>query len=228
MEIYSYLVKYSDLQINLTEVAELIGYKDGYVPEPIDAVIHQSIADAEKYCSIFGGLVIPDKPQLIDERKSVMCGEVEFKIKGRLFKELKGSEKIALFLCTAGPEISKVSKELMKKGDLLQGYIFDVIGSVTVEKAMDDIQRQFGEEMLDKGCKITNRYSPGYCGWQTEEQFKLFKIFPENFCKVNLTDSALMYPIKSVSGMIGIGRDVHYNEYNCDLCDAVNCIYRKH
>ncbi|MFO7656903.1 MAG: vitamin B12 dependent-methionine synthase activation domain-containing protein [Bacteroidales bacterium] len=227
MEIYHYHPEYSDLQIQLHEVAELIGYKDTDVPAPVDEIILQAIEMAGEYCKIEGGIVLPDDVLLVDEKKMVRIGDLEFRIKGRLFKELKGSEKIALFLCTAGSEISKVAKELMKKGDLLPGYIFDVIGSVTVERAMDEIQRQFGEKMQERGYKITNRYSPGYCGWQTEEQFKLFKIFPDNFCKVSLTDSALMYPIKSVSGMIGIGRDVHYNEYNCDLCDAVNCIYRK-
>ncbi|MBN2613414.1 MAG: methionine synthase [Bacteroidales bacterium] len=227
MEIYHYHPEYSGLQIQLHEIARLIGYKDTHVPEPVDEIILQAIDMAGGYCSIEGGIIIPDEAQLVDGKKYIKIGDAELKIKGRLFNEIKGSEKVALFLCTAGPGISNISKELMKKGDLLHGYIFDVIGSVIAEKAMEQIQQQFGEMMLAKGYKITNRYSPGYCGWQTEEQFKLFKIFPDNFCKVSLTDSALMYPIKSVSGMIGIGRDVHYNEYNCNLCDAVNCIYRK-
>jgi len=35
----------------------------------------------------------------------------------------------------------------------------------------------------------------------------------------------LMNPIKSVSGLIGIGRDVKYSPYQCNLCDSKNCIY---
>ena len=89
-----------------------------------------------------------------------------------------------------------------------------------------DIQEKFGNAMKASGHKITNRYSPGYCGWKTSEQFMLFRIFPENFCGVRLTESALMKPIKSISGVIGIGSHVEYHEYHCDLCDAVNCMYR--
>jgi cobalamin-dependent methionine synthase I len=80
--------------------------------------------------------------------------------------------------------------------------------------------------MNASGYKITNRYSPGFCGWQTSEQFKIFKLFPANFCGVTLTESAVMNPIKSVSGLFGVGQHVEYHEYHCELCDAVNCIYR--
>ena len=80
--------------------------------------------------------------------------------------------------------------------------------------------------MREAGLKITNRYSPGYCGWDVSEQKKLFKILPEKFCGIELTDSCLMHPIKSVSGIIGIGKSVKFNEYTCNLCDEADCLYR--
>ncbi|MFN2335640.1 MAG: hypothetical protein ABR560_01615, partial [Bacteroidales bacterium] len=55
---------------------------------------------------------------------------------------------------------------------------------------------------------------------------KLFSFFKDNFCAITLTDSALMNPVKSVSGLIGIGRDVRYTSYQCHICDNKNCIYR--
>ena len=227
MEILNYQVDFDQLKIELVEVAKYIGYSEGEIPSPVNETIINAIHEAGSLCVLQGGFVIPDEVELINVRKSVQINELELRLKGRIFKELKDSEKMALFLCTAGPEISRLSKQLMKDKEMLAGYIFDVIGSLVVEKAMDVIQDQFAELMQNKGFKITNRYSPGYCGWQTEEQFKLFAVFPENFCNVRLTDSALMDPIKSISGIIGIGRNVVYNDYNCDLCDAVNCIFRK-
>jgi hypothetical protein len=50
---------------------------------------------------------------------------------------------------------------------------------------------------------------------------------PDNFCGIRLTPSALMDPVKSVSGFIGIGNDVRFNPYTCNLCDMKDCIYRK-
>lgn len=203
-----------------------MGYSQEEVPSPVDDIILKSIEDAADYCNIQGGLVICDDIMLDQTKKSIRVADYEFNVKGRLFNEIKDSEKIAFFLCTAGPDISNASKHLMDEKDLLSGYVLDVIGSIAVEKAMDNIQEQFGNAMKASGYKITNRYSPGYCGWKTSEQFMLFRIFPENFCGVRLTDSALMNPIKSISGVIGIGSHVEYHEYHCDLCDAVNCIYR--
>jgi hypothetical protein len=80
--------------------------------------------------------------------------------------------------------------------------------------------------MRDSGKKITNRYSPGYCGWDVTEQHKLFQLIPENYCGIKLTPSALMDPVKSISGIIGIGENVKNNPYTCRLCNQNDCVYR--
>jgi len=115
----------------------------------------------------------------------------------------------------------------MKSGDLLKGYVYDVIGSEVVEAAADMMQEGLRKSMAALGKEITNRFSPGYCGWDVAEQHYLFSFFKDNFCGITLTESALMNPVKSVSGLIGIGEHVKYAPYQCHLCDDKNCIYRK-
>jgi hypothetical protein len=114
----------------------------------------------------------------------------------------------------------------MKEGELLEGYVFDVFGSLIVEEGMDRIQSFLKTKMQEEGLRITNRYSPGYCGWDVSEQKKLFGLLPKKFCGIELTDSCLMRPIKSVSGIIGVGKSVKFNEYSCNLCDEADCLYR--
>jgi cobalamin-dependent methionine synthase I len=130
-------------------------------------------------------------------------------------------------MCTAGKEISELSKTLLKGDDPVKGYIFDVLGSVTVEAAIDKIQQEISKMALLNGQFITNRYSPGYCQWSVGDQHKLFSFFPQNCCGISLTDSALMRPIKSVSGIIGMGKEVKYRKYTCNLCNFTECFYRK-
>jgi hypothetical protein len=36
-----------------------------------------------------------------------------------------------------------------------------------------------------------------------------------------------MEPVKSISGIIGIGENVRRRPYTCNLCDLKDCIYRK-
>ncbi|NSW95142.1 MAG: methionine synthase, partial [Bacteroidales bacterium] len=87
----------------------------------------------------------------------------------------------------------------------------------------EDLERRLAAE----GLNITNRFSPGYCGWDVAEQHKLFSLLPGNFCKIRLTESALMDPIKSVSGIIGAGLHVKRRPYTCNFCDMKDCIYRR-
>jgi hypothetical protein len=81
---------------------------------------------------------------------------------------LKNSELLALFICTAGEEVSHRSKELMRPETSLEGYVTDLVGSLLAEGAMDILQERLRNEMESKGLKITNRYSPGYCNWDVE------------------------------------------------------------
>ena len=132
----------------------------------------------------------------------------------------------AVFVCTAGPEINDRAKELNDKGELVEAYLIDILGSVMVEKAMDKIQEALRERMTVEGLKITNRYSPGYCDWNVSEQKMLFSFLPEKFCDITLSESCLMHPTKSVSGIIGIGEHVKFDKHVCHACSSVNCLYR--
>jgi hypothetical protein len=49
----------------------------------------------------------------------------------------------------------------------------------------------------------------------------------ERPCGVMLTESSLMLPIKSVSGVIGLGPDVRHQDYTCGLCSYADCFRRK-
>ena len=61
----------------------------------------------------------------------------------------------------------------MAEGDLLKGYVYDLFGSLVVESGMDVVQAFIQADMNRQGYKITNRYSPGYCGWDVSQQKKL-------------------------------------------------------
>ena len=139
---------------------------------------------------------------------------------------LKGSCEYALFAVTIGPGPEELCRSLMQKGDLLEGYLVDLIGSALVESASDLVHDQIREMAESDGYRVTNRYSPGYCGWEVSEQQKLFGLLPARVCGITLSDSSLMNPIKSVSGLIGIGPSVTFRDYTCELCSMTHCAYR--
>lgn len=218
---------FSDLKLDVAYIEKVIGYKDGESHEAISDMISVLLRESADICSIKAEYRIYDEVRFNETGKSVEIENISFQINKIIYKQIKKSGSIAIFLCTAGEETGLRSRKFMKEGDLLTGYILDVIGSEVAEAAADLMQDRLQEEMSDAGLSITNRFSPGYCGWDVAEQQKLFRLMPDNFCNIRLSDTSLMNPEKSVSGFIGIGANVKRLPYTCHLCDMKDCIYRK-
>ena len=219
-----YHLSFNELSVNPHNTAPLLGY-EGKLPDDILQIVQEVMHETATCFDICGGYQIFDHITLMEDRKKIRIENVEFTPNKIVHSQLKYSEQIAVFVCTAGERISEWSKQMILD-DPLKGFIADILGSVVVEAAIDVIQQKLKEEMWHAGIKITNRYSPGYCGWHTSEQQKLFSLFPKDICGIRLTESSLMLPIKSVSGFIGIGASVRFNAYTCDLCEATHCVYR--
>ena len=201
-----------------------MGYESGSAPDPIRDIIHSVFDEADEITDIQGAYELI--PQFKAENGHIMIKDKTF-LTGKIVTHyLKPSASLAFFIFTAGKEIEVRSKKCFAVNDPMKGYAYDVLGSETVEAAVDKMQDELEQRMLAEELKITNRYSPGYCEWPVNDQFKLFSFFPEKYCGITLSETALMNPIKSVSGVIGIGPDVKKHPYSCQICDALNCIYR--
>ena len=227
MELQEYRFRFDELEVSTDIIEKFMGYEPGKAPEPIPQLIREVLDIAHDYCDIKGGYVIQKDISIDREERIMHINGTEFDVKRIISNQLRKMDNAALFVCTAGHGIGDYSKKLMHEGDFIKGYIADVVGSEIVESAMDKIQDDLEQQMKSQGLYITDRYSPGYCGWSVGEQQKLFSFFPENFCGITLTPSSLMQPIKSVSGVIGIGPNVRRKGYVCNHCDMVNCIYRE-
>lgn len=157
----------------------------------------------------------------------IHCGQTKLEVGKRIASYMKEASALAVFVCTAGSLFTDLANEYLKQGDLPEAFIADAIGSVTVENAMDRIQQALETEMNLQEMKISNRYSPGYCEWHVSGQQALFSLIDDNHTGVTLTASCLMQPIKSVSGIIGIGVDMQKRPYGCSICHSSTCVYRR-
>ena len=242
------VLTYNDLCIPSSEIYEAMGYKDSIpdamVIEEVDALINriapllrprffffltEGVLDIEK-----GILTIQDTaPNAISANQHTVLS-----IGKTIARQLRGSEAFVFFAASAGSEFEAFQHLLQTEGDMVKIYIADSLGSVIAEKAADCMERalevyletekQEKEQEKEKSWKHTNRYSPGYCGWHVSEQQKLFSLFPVSSpCGIQLTESSLMIPIKSVSGVIGIGSEVRKLEYTCGLCTYENCFRKR-
>ena len=223
----TYQFDFKDLKLNSSMIETVLGYKEGEDREIVTSLIKEILIESQEISDIKAEYKVFNDVQFDNETRSVEINNIAFQVKKIVFAQLKRSDSVAIFLCTAGDEIGIRSRKAMQERDFLKGYIYDVVGSEIVEAAVDLMQADLEKTLLDSGKKNTNRYSPGYCGWDVAEQHKLFRLIPENYCGIRLTPSALMDPVKSISGIIGIGKNVRFNPYTCALCDMKDCIYRR-
>lgn len=152
----------------------------------------------------------------------------DFAIGKIISRQLSGSQRYVFFVATAGTDFETLRKTTENSGDMVRAFIIDSIGSVIAEKTADRMEEALDGLLAPAGWKHTNRFSPGYCGWHVCGQHDLFALFPDGRpCGVTLTSSSLMIPIKSVSGVIGIGENVRHLDYTCGLCDYKQCYKRK-
>ena len=207
-------LNYNELQITLADVYEQMGYHEA---EPDEATQRETQAVVDEVRRWL-------RPQFCF---LVMSEQPAFDMGNIILRQLRGSEAYALFMCTAGEEFETFQQRLKTEGDMVRVFIADALGSVIAEKCADQMELTLQESIDKLGWKRTNRFSPGYCGWHVSEQQKLFPQFEGHTCGITLTESSLMVPIKSVSGIIGLGREVRKLDYTCGLCTFEKCYKRK-
>jgi hypothetical protein len=203
-----------------------MGYSGNNIPLHFVDLIDDVISQAEPLCKIKAGYRIVNVKYNSEQKDGLYADNIFLNTQKIVTGKIKKAGKAAIFVCTIGPEMERWSHKLLNEGDGVLSYIVDTVASVVVESATDKLHNHIAREMKMKDLRITNRYSPGYCDWTVSEQHKLFSMLPEKFCGITLTESALMVPIKSVSGIIGIGPDVKWLKYTCDTCGIVDCTYR--
>ena len=208
------ILDYEVLGITPADIYEQMGYHGVEPDEAIQREVLKVMEEVRPWlCPRFCYQVVKELPAF--DMGKIILGQ------------LCGSEAYALFICTSGKEYEAYQHRLKDQGDMVRIFIADALGSVIAEKCAD-VMEECLQESIDKlQWHHTNRFSPGYCGWHVSQQQLLFPLFEGNTCGVTLTDSSLMVPIKSVSGIIGLGTKVRKLDYTCGLCDFKQCYKRK-
>lgn len=206
---------YSDLEVRIEDVYEQMDFH-GSSDDPICSEVKDMLEDISTWL----------RPRLA----YTVVRECPFDndAMGRIVtRQLRGSEAYALFVCTAGVKYQDLMERLTEEGDMVRLYIAHSIGSVLAERCADYMEKVLQANIDKLGWHRTNRFSPGYCGWHVSQQQLLFPLLEGHNTGVILTPSSLMMPIKSVSGIIGLGKEVRYNPYTCGFCDKKDCYKKK-
>ncbi len=119
----------------------------------------------------------------------------------------KDAEKVAICICTIGPELEQEVKELMGKNDMLRALILDALGSEAAEEVAIQSDQILAEKAREMNLWPSKRFSPGYGKWDIKEQRFIFRMLPAADIGVRLTESCMMVPRKSVSFRINFYKE---------------------
>jgi hypothetical protein len=221
--IYDNNVAYSEVELSPEEVIKEIGYGESLPDSEVMEVILQLL-------TLLKQKIQPRYIYLISDGR--VEGTTAVHIQNQILNTgptisrlLEKSSSFAVFAATAGVEFEQITQEYKKTDDILVHYILDIMGTTIVEKVGDYMESKL--EKLLPDMLHTHRFSPGYCNWHLTEQRKIFSLLGNQPCGITLSDVCLMSPIKSISGIIGIGKEVQTRKYACQYCELENCYKRK-
>ncbi len=154
------------------------------------------------------------------EDSAVVIGGIRF-CSSVLARNLKGIGRVFPYVVTLGAAMDNV---LQETEGLLERYILDQIGNIALNEARgrlkDHLRRAYALEKI-------SFMAPGSLeDWPIQEQTGLFSLIGdvESAIGVTLTDSLMMAPRKSVSG-IYFPSETSF--FNCQLCPRERCQGRK-
>jgi len=138
-----------------------------------------------------------------------------------LRKNLDAVERVFPFVITIG---NKFGEKLDASNDLLEKFYLDTIGNI----ALNQVRLALRDHLKQKyAIEKTAFMAPGSLqDWPIEQQKPLFKLLGDvpAFIGVQLNDSLLMLPAKSVSG---IYFPTETSFLSCQLCPREHCESRK-
>ncbi len=144
------------------------------------------------------------------------------RLKSRVLrKNLDQVERIFPFVITLGP---KLGEKQAASSDLLKNFYLDTIGNAALNSARKYLKRHLESQFALN--KISSMAPGSLADWPIEEQKPLFNLLGDVDASigVKLTDSLLMLPTKSISGVY-FPTEVSF--VSCQLCPRERCESRK-
>lgn len=137
-----------------------------------------------------------------------------------LARNLDRAETVFPYIITIGEALET---EVRASKNIVGQLLLDELGNAALESSVNYLQSRISQEY---GLDTISHMSPGQLDWSISQQRQLFSIFGnvEDRIGVRLTDSLLMVPRKSVSGVM-FPTDVAF--VSCQLCQRQGCSSRK-
>ena len=190
------------------------------VPEKILDLVEQSLDIFAELCEPTG--IISDVST--SQFRNIYNGAGKNEPMTPVAKIFPLADHLALFAITVGSAVSNQISELFEANEFALASMLDTTASEATELAGHAAEQAYFEQLIESGHisreSYIMRYSPGYCGWHISGQRKLFDYLDPEEIGIRLTNSFMMEPIKSISGVMLVGpAKIHMFDIAYSFCD---------
>jgi hypothetical protein len=154
------------------------------------------------------------------ERLLIADGQaLESAVVARLFA---GAPEIVLMIYSIGPRLEERAKEYHAAGDYLTGFTLDVLGSAAVNEVGRVAYGLIEDLAKSKGLNASIPLNPGTSHWPLSGNQVLTQLVPAAEIGIEILDSGLLRPFKSISFAVALGEHVltPAEGSSCDYCDT--------
>jgi hypothetical protein len=156
----------------------------------------------------------------------------------RLHQQLKDAEaeKVVLVAVSAGKQCEEKAREFWRDNKPDEYFFMEMFGSAVVEHLVTHAGARLCAWADENGMAVLSHYSPGYSGWNTADQNKLFEAIRADAAELpeglRVLESGMLQPKKSLLAVFGVTQHVEKvrsfaSLVACDNCSFSPCRYRR-
>lgn len=199
----------------------MLGYRSNNIPGLFAEELNRGLSECDSFND--GGWVIKlfDDFNITGDSICIMNSCLD--VGERVTDNIRQATCLAVITCTAGSRLGSLIEKFTHQGDLLKAYLYDILGTEIIYGITENIYKVLKDKYATG---MSDLFSPGSCGWNIKDQVHIFELLSDINNKVRLNKSCLMVPVKSLSGIIGMGEGMQRSQYPCDRCEIKKCDFR--
>lgn len=194
-----------EVELEKKEILRYLGYrrKQELTPE-MDQQIQQLMLEVMQVANPrYTFLIFPCQP--VENEQQIQVIGTDLILEGKaIYNHLKQAKKVALLAATLGIEVERQIRKY-ELTEMSKALILDACCVEYIEKICDLAECAIEQEVAAEKLVLNRRFSPGYGDLPIETQEKFLAVTDATKrVGINLSESFLMIPRKSVTAIIGL------------------------
>lgn len=212
------------MEWNEREILRYLGHRGQEIPENVEELIKECERELEQAAT--PRAMWKEYPLSIHDHILDM-GFLQTKSRS-LERNLKDCERVILFAATLGSQVDV----LLHRYNMIQmskAVVMQASSVAMLETFCDEKNQELKDSYEAEGWYLRPRFSPGYGDFPLECQREIAPALEMGKrIGINLTDTLLMMPSKSVTAVIGASRlPRNCTVQGCEACAKRDCAYRR-